>query len=90
MTMTAVQIGLYAALGLALGAAYFALMWRTVRLHVDGAPAGRIALQYALRLGLAGVVLWRVALMGAGPLLASAAGFVVARLVATRFVRRDR
>ena len=90
MTMTVPQIMLYATLGLALGAAYFALMWRTVRLHVEAAPAGWIVLHYALRLGLAGVVLWRVALMGAGPLLATAAGFVVARLAATRFVRRDR
>jgi hypothetical protein len=87
--MTVVLI-LYLGLGLALGAGYFWIVWRTVRLHLDGAPAGWIALHYAGRLALAALALWWVAQAGAWPLLACFAGFLLARLAATRLMREAR
>lgn len=81
---------LYLGLGLALGASYFAAMWRTVRLHVDGAPAGWIALSYAARFAVVGLVFWWVAQAGAWPLLATFAGFLLARFAATWLLREAR
>jgi hypothetical protein len=85
--MTAVLL-LYLALGLALGGAYFALMWRGVRLQAEQAAPVWIVLHAVLRLAGAGLVLWLVAQAGAWPLLATFAGFLLARVGATRLARR--
>lgn len=75
--------------GLALGSAYFAGLWWTVRRAVTSQrPAAWFAASFAVRALLAGAVFWLVARHGAAAVLTSLAGFVVARVVATRLVGR--
>ncbi len=84
--MTASLI-LYLLLGLVLGAAYFALMWRGLRLRMASLPLTWVALQFVLRFVAAGLVFWLVARAGAWPLLATFTGFLLARFGAARLVR---
>ena len=90
MTIAPLSAVLFLVLGAALGAAYFTLMRRTVRLHAEGADAGVIAAHYALRIVVAVAVFYAVARAGALPLLLAFAGFLVARqAVLARYARRE-
>lgn len=76
---------LYVAVGAGLGALYFFLLYRTVRLHAAEAAALRVVPLYLLRAGAALAVFWAVAQQGALPLLLALLGFLVARLLAQRW-----
>jgi F1F0 ATPase subunit 2 len=74
----------YLGLGLLLGAAYFALLRRNVRLFTASAsPVLPIGLQIA-RFGTLAALLTPVALAGALPLLAALSGLLVTRAIAIR------
>ena len=77
---------LFVAAGLAVGVAYFLLLYRTVTLHAAQAGAGSIAPLYLLRFALAGAAFWFIAQQGALPLLLALAGFLGARFAVQRFV----
>jgi F1F0 ATPase subunit 2 len=81
---TLVKIALFVPAGVLLGAVYFGLLLRTVRLHAAGAAAPGVAPLYLLRIGLAVAGFWFAAQQGALPLLAALAGFLVARYVMQR------
>jgi len=75
--------------GVALGIAYFAGLWWTVRRAVSSRrPAAWFAASFAVRAVLAGAVFWVVAGNGAAALLLSLAGFILVRVVATRVAGR--
>jgi F1F0 ATPase subunit 2 len=73
-------------LGLALGAVYFALLHRAVRLQESNASATGVLGLLLLRGAAAVVVFWGLAQLGAAALLAGLAGFLVARHLARRLV----
>lgn len=86
------ELAFYLALGAALGAGYFALLHRALRLFTaEGAaerPAGGAAARflafYLLRFAAAGVVFYLVVQQGALPLLLSLLGFLLARFAGQR------
>jgi F1F0 ATPase subunit 2 len=75
------------AVGGLLGAVYFFLLYRTVRLQAGDGPVGLIVPLYLLRGGLAIAVFWGLAHFGALALLAGLAGFLAVRFLAQRLVR---
>ncbi|RMD94074.1 MAG: hypothetical protein D6811_03635 [Alphaproteobacteria bacterium] len=80
------ELGAVGAAGAALGLVHLALLGRSVRLVLEARAGGRgqaVALSL-LRLGLAALALWLAAQRGAGPLLALAAGFLLARQLRLR------
>jgi len=77
---------LFLAAGLAVGVAYFLLLYRTVALHASQAGAGSIVPLTLLRFALAGGSFWFIAQQGALPLLLTLAGFLAARFAVQRFV----
>ena len=83
------EIALYLAAGGALGAVYFALLARPVRLHVAQAAAMRIIALYALRIVAAVAAFWVIAQRGALPLLLALAGFLAARAATRRWLRAE-
>lgn len=70
----------YLALGAALGAAYFLLLLRSIRLHASQAPAVRVAPLYLIRIGVAVPAFWLIAQQGALPLVLALLGFLTARI----------
>lgn len=76
--------------GAALGWAYFRLLWRSVRrLPQARRPGVRLALGFAARLALALAVFLLVLRWGGGAaLIAALAGFIAARHLALRGLRR--
>lgn len=85
--MTA-TLPLFLLLGTALGAAYFALLWRSLQLHGKPGNGPKLAAHLVVRLVGAGLVFWLAARAGAWPLLATFAGFLIGRFGALRLVRR--
>ena len=75
--------------GLVLGLLYFAALRRTSVLLAAGNDWTHPLLFTAARIGGAVVFLVLAAKLGAAPLLAAFAGFLVARMIALRFVRRS-
>jgi hypothetical protein len=74
--------------GLAGGLVYFAALRRTVTLLASGKSwLGALALSLG-RLGAAAIVLLLLSKLGSGPLLAALLGFLAARAIALRAVRR--
>ena len=87
MTMiSALGAAVSLAAGLAVGLAYFGLLYRTVQMHVGHASAISIIGFYVLRLGLVGLVFWLLVQHGAMSLLLGFAGFLMARFAVRRFV----
>ena len=82
--LISIIIGLAA--GLALGAAYFALLYRAVRLLAEAAPLRRAAPLHLARALLALGGFWGLMQLGVWPLLAGLGGFLIARLVAVRLL----
>jgi F1F0 ATPase subunit 2 len=77
----------YAALGALIGAAYFAALGWNVRLYADhGAGTGGLLLHLA-RLVVAVAAFTLCARQGAAPLLASFAGFLLARTISVNRYR---
>lgn len=76
--------------GFGLGAVYFAILWASVRRHVEGAPGWTLAVSALLRLALVlGVIAASLAL-GLSPMHLTLAvlGFLSARLTAMRLVQK--
>ena len=73
--------------GLALGAAFFYMLYRSVRIEKQGGSIKRMISLLVLRWGLALLVFWLMAQVGVLPLLLTLAGFLVARFGATRIVK---
>ena len=80
------DLATYLAMGVALGAIYFLLLFRAVRLHASQAAATRIVPLYVLRFAVAISAFWVIAQQGAAPLLLGLLGFLIARLAGQRWV----
>lgn len=80
----AMEIVLYLAAGAVLGAGYFALLHRTVRLHAAQAAALHTIPLYLVRFAAAIAAFWFIAQQGALPLLAALFGFLIARFAMQR------
>lgn len=78
----AIDAAFYLLAGLGLGAVYFTLLMRSVRLHAAKAAAVWIVPLYVLRFAAAAVGFWFIAQQGAFPLLLSLLGFLGARFIA--------
>jgi len=77
------------ALGFILGTAYFVLLRANTQLFATSGSWRNAALLYAVRLILTVGALWLIAQAGAAALLASLAGFLVARsIMLTRLIFR--
>lgn len=84
MTATDVLVlAAYGVLGIGLGLVHFRSLAATIRLWRGNAAAQAAAL-HGLRWAGLGLVLWAVAAQGGGPLLAAAAGILLARPLALR------
>ncbi len=73
------DVALYLTAGAALGALYFLLLLRAVRLHASRAGAIRSVPLYLARLAVAIATFWVIVQEGAMPLLLALLGFVIAR-----------
>lgn len=87
MIIRFVAIAAYFVLGLAVGAAHFHGLRENTRLWVEGRGNLRPALAHVARLSLVALVFFLVSRAGAAPLLASFAGFVVARPIYVALTR---
>jgi len=85
---TGISIAAFAGAGLLLGLAYFATLWRTVALLVDGSSWLAPAALTLGRMGGLALFLGISVRLGALDLIAAFIGVVVARLVALHVVRR--
>jgi F1F0 ATPase subunit 2 len=81
-----IEVALYLTTGAALGAVYFVLLLRTVRLHASQAAAIRIIPLHIMRFSTAVSAFWIIAQQGALPLLLALLGFQIARLVIQRWM----
>lgn len=75
----------YLAAGLALGATYFLLLLRVVRLHATQAASTRTVPLHLVRVAGAVAVFWVIAQQGALPLLSALLGFLIARVMVQRW-----
>jgi F1-F0 ATPase (N-ATPase) AtpR subunit len=75
--------------GLALGLAYFAVLRRTAELLGTGGSRLRPLLLTLARIAVAALAFFFAARLGAAPLLAAFIGFLAARALALRRVRRS-
>ncbi|MEG6508971.1 ATP synthase subunit I [Methyloligella sp. 2.7D] len=73
----ALHIALFAAIGMALGAGFFALLHKEVGQFADGTPSGKLVALHLVRLVGAAGLFWIIAQYGAAALLASLAGFTL-------------
>jgi F1F0 ATPase subunit 2 len=80
------DVALYLTAGAVLGAVYFVLLLRTVRLHASQATAISIIPLYIMRFATAVSAFWIIAQQGALPLLLTLLGFLIARLVVQRWM----
>lgn len=88
MNVTMIDLGAHLAAGIGLGVLYFGSLWWSARRFAD---AGRLRATVALmagRFALLGGALMLVSLEGAGPLLMTALGILVARFAVMRRVRQ--
>lgn len=81
-----IEVALYLSAGAVVGAMYFVLLLRTVRLHALQATAIRIVPLYFVRFAAAAAAFWAIAQEGAMPLLLALLGFLVARITVLRWV----
>lgn len=75
------NLGLFASLGGLLGAAFFSALRLNVRLYLGTGKLPWSLALHVVRFGILGVFFWWAAGRGVGPLVASLAGFLVARSV---------
>ena len=81
-----IELVLWPVAGMLLGALYFLMLHRAVRLTTSHTAAIRIIPLHLTRVSVALAVLWIIAPQGALPLLLTVLGFVVARRVAQRSI----
>ncbi|MEZ5556932.1 MAG: ATP synthase subunit I [Pseudomonadales bacterium] len=72
--------------GVALGCVYFTLLYHALRLQQAAAPIGAVLGAHLVRVALALAAFWGLVQLGAWPLLAGLAGFLLARFGAQRLV----
>lgn len=75
------DVARYFVAGIALGAFYFILLLRTVRLHASQAAVSQIIPLYLLRFVMVVTTFWFIAQQGTAPLLLALLGFVMARFI---------
>jgi len=80
----AVQIAMAAIMGGAIGLVYFVALRRSVDVLVGGGTTMPAFGLTAFRIALAATGFWLIANWGAGPLIATALGFTVARYLVGR------
>ena len=88
MNVTMIDLGVHLAAGIGLGVLYFGSLWWNARLFAHG---GRLRATFGLmaaRFALLGGALMLVSLEGAGPLLITALGILVARFAVMRRVQQ--
>ena len=85
--VTLLSIAPYGAVGGLIGAAYFAALAWNVRLYTGQGAVWNALLLHLARLGVAVAAFALCARQGAPPMLASFAGFLAMRTVATRTSR---
>lgn len=88
MNVATIDLGVHLAAGIGLGVLYFSSLWWNARLFARG---GGLSMTFALmagRFALLGGALMLVSLEGAGPLLMTALGILVARFAVMRRVRQ--
>ena len=88
MNVTLLDLGVHLAAGIGLGGLYFGSLWWNARLFARG---GRLSMTFALMAGrfvLLGGALLLISLEGAGPLLVTALGILVARFAVMRRVQQ--
>jgi F1F0 ATPase subunit 2 len=76
------------AIGLPLGAAYFAALRRNVRLYIDGGFGRNAIALHLLRLAIVTVLFVFLARVGPGALLGGLSAFLLARTLALRLGRK--
>lgn len=74
-------------IGLALGAGYFYMLYRSVLIEKQRGSLKRMVGLLVLRIGIAVLVFWLMAQAGVMPLLLTLAGFLAARYGAQRLVK---
>ena len=79
-----IGVVLYLTAGVVLGAVYFVLLLRTVRLHASQVTAIRIIPLYIMRFAAAVSAFWIIAQQGALPLFLTLLGFLIARIATQR------
>ena len=84
--LSPIDVALYLTAGAALGAIYFVLLLRAVRLHASQAAGICIVPLYLVRFAAAVSAFWIIAQQGALPLLLTLLGFLIARLVIQRWM----
>jgi len=84
--ISAIDVAMYLTAGALLGAVYFVLLLRTVRLQASRAAVKLVAPLYLVRLALAVAVFWAIAQQGALPLLLALLGFLMARFATQSWV----
>jgi F1F0 ATPase subunit 2 len=82
-----VDVAVYLTAGAGLGAVYFAVLLRTVRLHASQAATVRTIPLYLTRVAVAAVVFWAIAQQGAVPLLLALLGFLIARTATQYWIK---
>ena len=88
MNVALLDLGVHLAAGIGLGVLYFGSLWWNARLFARG---GRLSTTFALmagRFALLGGALMVVSLEGAGPLLMTTLGILVARFAVMRRVQQ--
>jgi F1F0 ATPase subunit 2 len=85
--MNAGSLALYLAAGLAVGALYFASLWWNAEVFGRGGRTGTLIAAVVARFVLLSFVLTAASLQGAWPLLATAAGVLLARSAVLRWAR---
>lgn len=87
MADAVMAVGLGALAGVAIGAAFFAGLWLTVRgVAEQGRPRSLLLVSFAVRAAVAVGVLALLARQGPLPLLGALGGFLLARVLVTRLV----
>lgn len=86
---SATHLVFYFTAGAALGALYFVLLLRSVRLHAAQTAALRVAPLHFLRLAAAVSGFWLIAQRGALPLLFALLGFLLARFAVRHWAASD-
>ena len=88
MSVTMIDLGVHLAAGIGLGVLYFGSLWWNARLFARGGGLSATLALMAARFALLGGALMLVSLEGAGPLLTTALGILVARFAVMRRVQQ--
>lgn len=88
MNVTIIDLGAHLAAGIGLGVLYFGSLWWNALLFARGGGLSATFALMGVRFALLGGALMLVSLEGAGPLLVTALGILVARVAVMRRVQQ--